>query len=42
MSEKDKANFLAVLDCCSKILSYTEEIWDADSLFDDKKLLTLF
>lgn len=31
MSEKDKANLLAILDSCSKIKKFTEEIWDADS-----------
>ncbi|MBK7232377.1 MAG: DUF86 domain-containing protein [Saprospiraceae bacterium] len=37
MSEKDKANLLAIFDSCSKIQKFTEEIWDADALFTDEK-----
>lgn len=37
MSDKDKANLLAILDSCSKIRKFTEETWDADSFFADEK-----
>lgn len=37
MSEKDKANLLAILDSCSKIKTFTGEIWDADAFFEDEK-----
>lgn len=42
MSEKDKANLLAIFDSCSKIQKFTEEIWDADALFTDEKHLMPF
>lgn len=37
MSEKDKGNLLAIIDAAEKILKFTENILDADSLFADEK-----
>lgn len=37
MSEKDKANLLAIIDCCVKIEKFTADIWDADALFAEEK-----
>ena len=37
MSEKDEANLLAILDSCSKIQTFTVELWDADEFFSDQK-----
>jgi len=37
MSEKDKGNLLAIVDAAEKILKFTEDILDADSLFADEK-----
>ena len=37
MSEKDKANLFAILDSCNKIKTFTEEVWDADTFFEDEK-----
>lgn len=37
MSEKDKGNLLAIIDCCSKIQKFTADIWDADIFFADEK-----
>lgn len=37
MSDKDKANLLAILDGCSKIQNFISDIWDADELFADQK-----
>ncbi len=37
MSDKNKANLLAIVDSCGKILSFTADIWDADAFFADKK-----
>lgn len=37
MSEKDKANLLAILDCCTKIQKFTSDITDADAFFVDEK-----
>jgi len=33
MSEKDEGNLLAILDSCSKILEFTDELWDVDAIF---------
>jgi len=37
MSEKDKGNLLAIIDSCSKIQKFTDDIWDADTFFSDEK-----
>ncbi len=37
MSEKDKANLLAINDSCLKILRFSDEFWDADSFYKDDK-----
>lgn len=37
MSEKDKANLLAILDSCAKIKRFVDDIWDADAFFKDEK-----
>jgi len=37
MSEKDKGNLMAILDCCTKIQKFTEDVYDADALFADQK-----
>jgi uncharacterized protein with HEPN domain len=37
MSEKDKGNLSAIIDCCSKIEKFTNDIWDADAFFADEK-----
>lgn len=37
MSEKDKANLLAILDSCQKIQKFTSGISDADTFFADEK-----
>jgi uncharacterized protein with HEPN domain len=37
MSEKDKANLLAILDSCQKIQKFTSGISDADAFFADEK-----
>ncbi len=37
MSEKDKANLMAIIDSCSKIRKFTDDIWDADAFFTDEK-----
>jgi len=37
MSEKDKANLLAILDCCTKIQKFTSDTADADTFFADEK-----
>jgi uncharacterized protein with HEPN domain len=37
MSEKDKANLLAILDSCLKIQIFTENLPDADAFFEDSK-----
>lgn len=37
MSDKDKANLLAILDCCTKIERFTADIENADALFAEEK-----
>jgi len=37
MSEKDKGNLSAIVDSCSKINKFTDDIWDLDSFFADEK-----
>lgn len=37
MSEKDKANLLAIIDSASKIKKFTASFVDADSFYDDEK-----
>lgn len=37
MSEKDKANLLAILDSCDKIEVFIDEVWDADSFYADTR-----
>ncbi len=37
MSEKDRGNLSAIVDSCSKIEKFTDEIRDADSFFADEK-----
>jgi len=37
MSEKDKGNLAAIIDSCSKIEKFTDDIWDADAFFEDEK-----
>ena len=37
MSEKDRANLLAILDSCAKIEKFVAEVWDADAFFADEK-----
>mgnify|MGYP000106075153 CR=1 FL=1 len=37
MSDKDKANLLAIIDSCIKIQNFTDDILDADDLFADEK-----
>lgn len=37
MSEKDKANLLAILEACEKIKLFTQDIFDADDFYNDKK-----
>lgn len=37
MSEKDRANLLAILDAANKILAYTNNLKDADAFFADTK-----
>jgi len=37
MSEKDKGNLKEILNSCSKIQKFTENIFDADTLFADDK-----
>ena len=37
MSEKDKGNLSAIIDSCSKIEKFTNDISDADAFFADEK-----
>lgn len=37
MSDKDKGNLLAIIDSCTKIQKFTDDIWDADDFFADEK-----
>jgi uncharacterized protein with HEPN domain len=37
MSEKDKANLLAIIDSCLKIEKFVHDIWDTDAFFADEK-----
>lgn len=37
MSEKDKGNLFAIVESCSKIEKFIDDIWDADALFADEK-----
>jgi uncharacterized protein with HEPN domain len=37
MSEKDKANLLAIVDSCTKIQGFVKDISDADGFYDDGK-----
>ena len=37
MSDKDKANLLAIIDSCTKIQNFTDDILDADNFFADEK-----
>ena len=36
MSEKDKGNLLAIIESCTKIRKFTEDLWDADSFYSDE------
>ncbi|MBK8041870.1 MAG: DUF86 domain-containing protein [Haliscomenobacter sp.] len=37
MSEKDKANLLAIQEACKKIRQFVEHVFDADAFFADQK-----
>jgi uncharacterized protein with HEPN domain len=37
MSEKDKGNLSAIIDSCSKIEKFTDDVWDAEAFFADDK-----
>ena len=37
MSEKDRANLLAILDSANKVLTFTKDVSDADAFYQDIK-----
>ena len=37
MSEKDQANLLAILDSANKVLTFTQDVSDADTFYADVK-----